>query len=90
MASQRTVSPTSPNRCSRACFVAVHAVDLRQRDIDFLFFLCSKLHLPRPDAQQHASVAPANPGICIDRDGAMLGPDCVLVGRTLHGFRSID
>jgi hypothetical protein len=32
---------------------------------------------------------PTNPGICVDRDGAMLGPDCVLVGRTPRGFRGI-
>jgi hypothetical protein len=32
---------------------------------------------------------PKNPGICVDRDGAMLGPDCVLVGRTPRGFRGI-
>lgn len=34
--------------------------------------------------------SPANTGICVDRDGAMLGPDCVLVSRTRRGFRSID
>jgi hypothetical protein len=33
--------------------------------------------------------SPANPGICVDHDGAMLGPDYVLVDRTRHGFRSI-
>lgn len=32
----------------------------------------------------------ANRGICVDRDGAMLGPDCVLVGRTQHGFRPLE
>jgi hypothetical protein len=31
-----------------------------------------------------------NRGICVDRDGAMLGPDCILVTRTLHGFQGID
>jgi Restriction endonuclease fold toxin 5 len=34
--------------------------------------------------------SPANPGICVDHDGAMLGPDYVLVDRTRHGFRSIS
>jgi hypothetical protein len=32
----------------------------------------------------------ANRGICVDADGAMLGPDCVLVRRTRRGFRSIE
>lgn len=32
----------------------------------------------------------ATRGICVDRDGAMLGPECVLVQRTPAGFRSID
>jgi hypothetical protein len=32
---------------------------------------------------------PANRGICVDRDGAMLGPDCILVDRTQRGFRGI-
>ncbi len=32
----------------------------------------------------------ANRGICVDADGAMLGPDCVLVGRTPRGFRAIE
>lgn len=32
----------------------------------------------------------ANRGICVDRDGAVLGPECILVGRTPAGFRSID
>jgi hypothetical protein len=31
----------------------------------------------------------ANRGICVDAEGAMLGPDCVLVRRTPHGFRAI-
>jgi hypothetical protein len=31
----------------------------------------------------------ANRGICVDADGAMLGPDCVLVSRTSQGFRPI-
>ena len=31
----------------------------------------------------------ANNGICVDRDGAMLGPACVLVERTLTGFHGI-
>jgi hypothetical protein len=33
---------------------------------------------------------PANPGIAVDAEGAMLGPDCVLVRRTPRGYRSID
>jgi len=33
---------------------------------------------------------PANRGICVDADGAMLGPACVLVRRTAHGFQSIE
>ncbi len=32
----------------------------------------------------------ANRGICVDIEGAMLGPDCVLVGRTRHGFRALE
>jgi hypothetical protein len=32
----------------------------------------------------------ASRGICVDADGAMLGPDCVLVGRTTNGFRAIE
>jgi hypothetical protein len=31
----------------------------------------------------------ANRGICVDAEGAMLGPDCVLVRRAPGGFRSI-
>jgi hypothetical protein len=31
-----------------------------------------------------------NRGICVDADGAMLGPECILVRRTPHGFRGID
>src|SRR5580704_5793299 len=31
----------------------------------------------------------ANRGICVDAEGAMLGPDCVLVRRTTGGFRAI-
>jgi hypothetical protein len=31
-----------------------------------------------------------NGGICVDPDGAALGPDCVLVGRTQHGFQAIE
>jgi hypothetical protein len=33
---------------------------------------------------------PANPGIAVDAEGAMLGPDCVLVRRTPLGYRCID
>lgn len=32
----------------------------------------------------------ANRGICVDADGVMLGPDCVLVSRTPRGFRAIE
>jgi hypothetical protein len=32
----------------------------------------------------------ANRGICVDAEGAMLGPDCVLVRRAPGGFRSIE
>jgi hypothetical protein len=32
----------------------------------------------------------ANRGICLDAEGAMLGPDCVLVRRTPSGFYTID
>jgi hypothetical protein len=32
----------------------------------------------------------ANRGVCVDADGAMLGPECVLVHRAPGGFRSID
>src|SRR5580704_9753306 len=33
---------------------------------------------------------PANRGICVDADGAMLGPECALVYRTTFVFRSIE
>jgi hypothetical protein len=48
-----------------------------------------------PDAMQlimrrlHSRGA-ANRGICVDAEGAMLGPDCVLVRRTSRGFRGIE
>ncbi|HXP05761.1 MAG TPA: hypothetical protein VN808_16690 [Stellaceae bacterium] len=32
----------------------------------------------------------ASRGICVDAEGAILGPDCVLVRRTPRGFRAID
>jgi hypothetical protein len=32
----------------------------------------------------------ASRGICVDANGAMLGPDCVLVQRTSHGYRRIE
>jgi hypothetical protein len=32
----------------------------------------------------------ASRGICVDADGAMLGPDCVLVQRTSHGYRRTE
>ncbi len=32
----------------------------------------------------------ANRGICVDAEGAMLGPDCILVRRSPHGFRGIE
>jgi hypothetical protein len=31
----------------------------------------------------------ANRRICVDAEGAILGPTCVLVRRTAHGFRSL-
>src|SRR5580704_13731549 len=31
----------------------------------------------------------ANRGICVDVDGAMLGPNCVLVSRSAGGYRSL-
>jgi hypothetical protein len=33
---------------------------------------------------------PANRGICVDAEGAVLGPDCVLVGRMAQGFRALE
>jgi hypothetical protein len=33
---------------------------------------------------------PANRGICVDADGAMLGPECILVRRTPRGYRGIE
>jgi hypothetical protein len=32
----------------------------------------------------------ANRGICVDAEGAMLGPDCVLVRRTPRGFFGVE
>jgi hypothetical protein len=32
----------------------------------------------------------AGPGVCVDAEGAMIGPDCVLVRRTSRGYHSID
>ncbi len=32
---------------------------------------------------------PAARGLVVDRDEVMLGPDCMLVRRTGHGYRSI-
>jgi hypothetical protein len=32
----------------------------------------------------------ANRGICVDAEGATLGPDCILVRRTSRGFRGIE
>jgi hypothetical protein len=32
----------------------------------------------------------ANRGICVDADGAMVGPDNVLVQRTAKGYRGIE
>jgi hypothetical protein len=32
----------------------------------------------------------ANRGVCVDAEGAMLGPDCILVRRTPHGFRALE
>lgn len=33
---------------------------------------------------------PENRGLAVDADGAMLGPDCVLVRRTAQGYRCIS
>ena len=38
--------------------------------------------------QLHSRSA-ANRGVCVDANGAMLGPDCVLVQRTQNGFRAL-
>src|ERR1700728_402520 len=32
----------------------------------------------------------ANRGVCVDAEGAVLGPDCILVHRTPHGFRTLE
>jgi hypothetical protein len=32
----------------------------------------------------------ANRGVCVDAEGAMLGPDCVLVHRVATGFRELE
>src|SRR5580658_3606772 len=32
----------------------------------------------------------ANRGVCVDTDGATLGPECVLVRRTISGFHGIE
>jgi hypothetical protein len=32
----------------------------------------------------------ANRGVAVDADGAMLGPDCLLVQRTASGFRAVE
>ena len=32
---------------------------------------------------------PTNRGVCVDADGAVLGPDCVLVQRALSGYRAV-
>src|SRR5215469_1447603 len=42
------------------------------------------------DMRRLHSRGPANRGICVDTDGAMLGPACVLVHRTARDFQSID
>jgi hypothetical protein len=58
-------------------FLRSHAQNLPQRVLTVLQTMW-RLH-PR---------GPANQGVCVDADGAMLGPDCVLVQRTPSGFRS--
>jgi hypothetical protein len=40
--------------------------------------------------QRLHSRGPANRGIAVDADGALLGPDCVLVRRTADGYRCLD
>jgi hypothetical protein len=65
--------------------------------LDFLFLLCSyeASYPPSPDAMQFnmRRLHPrggANRGICVDAEGAMLGPDCVVVRLTARGFRGIE
>jgi hypothetical protein len=40
--------------------------------------------------QRLHSRGPSSRGIVVDRDGAMLGPDCPLVLRTTQGYRPLD
>jgi hypothetical protein len=42
------------------------------------------------DMRRLHSRGPANRGICVDANGAMLGPACVLVRQTARGFQSIE
>ena len=42
------------------------------------------------DMRRLHSRGAANRGICVDADGAMLGPDCILVRRVARGFRAIE
>lgn len=72
----------------------------RQKTLDVcsLYVLkdASSLPLLGPMLQHMRRLHPrgaANRGICVDADGAMLGPDCVLVGRVGHteqGFRPLE
>ncbi|MBV9860410.1 MAG: hypothetical protein JO038_09955 [Alphaproteobacteria bacterium] len=52
-----------------------------------LFTMCSTRCLcgypARCDVRQHAATA------SVDVDGAILGPDCVLIRRTEHGYRTV-
>jgi hypothetical protein len=65
--------------------------------LDFLFLLCSYLCILSIYSETMQLImrrlhprGAANRGICVDALGAMLGPNCVLVRRTLRGFRGIE
>ena len=57
-----------------------------------MFFYCHRpvLDWPMLDNMRRLHPrGPANRGICVDHEGAMLGSECVLVRRTTSGFRSL-
>jgi hypothetical protein len=61
-----------------------------------MFLFCSNLNRPTNRLASMDDIirrlhprGPANPGIVVDAEGVMLGPDCVLVRRTAQGYRSI-
>ena len=68
-----------------------------QISLDFTFTLCS---MPRtvlnrfpPMIDQMRRLYPrdaANRGVCVDTEGATLGPDCVLVRRTATRYHEIE